>query len=123
MVNIKKKNLMDGLLKKSNYLRAEILYRLDLNPFQKISNLTTEKKEELLQLCHDIPALAYAAGGGEFYTFKNPNTANRESGIGSLIQIYGRKDNPEVMFLDDKSKRRFWFHPKWENEAKEYLKK
>ena len=100
-----------------NYLRAEIIYRLDVNPFQPFSNLTSEKKEELMQLCHDIPSLAYAAGGGEFYTFKNPKTAQRESGIGALIQVYGRKDRPDILTIDDKSKRRFWFHEKWKKEA------
>ena len=100
-----------------NYLRAEILYRLDVNPFQTYADLSLEKREELLTLCHDIPALAYQAGGGEFYTFKNPNTAERESGIGQLIQVYGRKDRDDILTIDDKSGRRFWFHKKWKKEA------
>lgn len=103
-------SLFNGL---GNYLRAEIVYRLDVSPFQTFSDLSNEKKEELIQLCHDIPNLAYAAGGGEFYTFQNPNTADRESKIGNLIQVYNRRDKEEIAYIDDMSGRRFWFHGKW----------
>lgn len=104
-----------------NYLRAEILYRLDVNPFQSFSDLSESKKEELLQLCHDIPAWAYAEGGGDFYTFKNPNTTPREEGVGKLIQCYGRRDRNDILEVIDNSKRRFWFHEKWKNKIPETL--
>ena len=98
-----------------NYLRSTILNRLDVNPFQTFANLSEEKQEELLTLCHDIPSMAYAAGGGEFYTFKNPAVAQikKEYKMIDILDCYGRKDLDNVTFIDDKSRRRFWFDKKW----------
>ena len=98
-----------------NYLRSTILNRFGENPFKTFSEISEEHKEKLLQLCHEIPEFAYKAGGGQSYIFKNPAAAQikKEYKMIDILDCYGRKDLDNVTFIDDKSRRRFWFDKKW----------
>ena len=55
-----------------NYLRAEIIYRAgDVDPFLP-AGMQLAKYPKLLELCRDIPLLAYAKGGGSIKDWDNP---------------------------------------------------
>ena len=91
-----------------NYLRAEILYRVqNLNP--NISGKTAiEACPEILDLCRDIPMLAYAKGGGSIKDWDNPFGA--EAIQEKFMICYGNKG---MAYKQDRNGRRFWYDPKW----------
>ena len=104
-----------------NYLRAEILHRLDVNPFQSARSLILEKGDELLMLCHDVCQEAYMVGGGELKDWDNPFKRGygrgrinekmaklADTGFRDWLQCYGKMEN-----LEDSKGRRFWFDEKW----------
>jgi endonuclease VIII-like 1 len=97
-----------------NYLRAEILYRLDINPFQPARDvILSYKVKELFELCRDIPNQAYLLGGGNLYTWETPQELEMHTSIGSWtdwMKCYGNKEMCSEM---DNIGRRFWFDPKW----------
>jgi endonuclease VIII-like 1 len=97
-----------------NYLRAEILYRLDINPFQPARDvILSSKVKELFELCRDIPNQAYLLGGGNLYTWETPQELEMHTSIGSWtdwMKCYGNKEMCSEM---DNIGRRFWFDPKW----------
>ena len=91
-----------------NYLRAEIVYRAeDVDPFLPAAQQIA-KYPKILELCTDIPMLAYAKGGGSIRDWDNPfgSDAIQEK----FMLCYGNKtmDNR----IDSKG-RRFWYDPKW----------
>tara|TARA_R100000541_G_scaffold41311_3_gene48749 strand:- start:14590 stop:15393 length:804 start_codon:yes stop_codon:yes gene_type:complete len=90
-----------------NYLRAEILYRLPyLNPFLSAREAILEEPK-ILELCRDIPNLAYVRGGGRIKDWKNP--FGKEPG--RFMKCYG---NDSMLKIKDKNARMFWYDPKWE---------
>jgi endonuclease VIII-like 1 len=90
-----------------NYLRAEILYRLDVNPFQNASELKETEITKLLQLCNQCVSEAYILGGGQLKDWKNPNGTDPSS-FKEWMKCYGKMSSKE-----DKNGRNFWFDPKW----------
>jgi len=91
-----------------NYLRAEIVYRAgDVDPFLPAAQQIA-KYPKILELCTDIPMLAYAKGGGSIRDWDNP--FGSESIQEKFMLCYGNKamDNR----IDSKG-RRFWYDPKW----------
>jgi endonuclease VIII-like 1 len=99
-----------------NYLRAEILYRIpQLNP--NISGKSAiEAYPEILDLCRDIPMLAYAKGGGSIKDWNNPFG---ENAIQEKFMIcYGNKG---MSHKQDRNGRRFWYDPKWDQIAEYQL--
>ena len=93
-----------------NYLRAEILYRIPtLNP-----NITAREAikshPEVLELCRDIPMLAYQKGGGSIKDWVNPFQGAEEVYENFMI-CYGRKG---MSYKEDRNGRRFWYDPKWD---------
>lgn len=92
-----------------NYLRAEIVYRLgDVDPFLPAS-MQLAKYPQIIQLCTDIPMLAYAKGGGSIKDWDNPfgTDALQEK----FMLCYGNK---EMNTRIDPKGRRFWYDPKWD---------
>lgn len=92
-----------------NYLRAEILGKWDVNPFQPIRNIINEEfLQHLIQQVHD----SYQLGGGQLYTWMNENETPilRDMTWNDWMQFYRRG-----LSIKDKQKRTFWFHPKWES--------
>ena len=91
-----------------NYLRAEIIYRLgNVDPFLP-AKMQLAKFPKIIQLCTDIPMLAYAKGGGSIKDWDNPfgESVIREK----FMLCYGNK---EMMTRMDSNGRRFWYDPKW----------
>ena len=91
-----------------NYLRAEILGKWDVNPFQPIRNIIdTPFLDHLIQQVHD----SYQLGGGQLYTWMNENKTPilRDITWDEWMKFYGKKKS-----MKDKQKRTFWFDEKWE---------
>jgi len=96
-----------------NYLRAEILFRMeDLFPFTSARTVIETRGDELFMLCSAIPNLAYIMGGGEIKDWKNPfkNETDYIKTGSNWFQCYG---NETMSHIVDKTNRRFWYDPKW----------
>lgn len=91
-----------------NYLRAEILGKWDVNPFQPIKNIISNQfLDHLIQQVKD----SYQLGGGELYTWKNESKKlDNQLSWDSWMRYYGFGAK-----IKDKNKRTFWFDPKWEH--------
>jgi endonuclease VIII-like 1 len=99
-----------------NYLRAEILYRIPLaNPFLSAREIITQYPV-ILNLCKDIPTLAYIRGGGSIRDWKNP--FGEDSLHTSFFKCYS---NHLMSNIVDKNNRRFWYNPKWDNQIKQTI--
>jgi endonuclease VIII-like 1 len=90
-----------------NYLRAEILYRLDINPFQPASQLTETQMDHLIQLTVSCCKTAYKLGGGQLKNWVNPNGEDPQS-FSQWMKCYGKLDK-----TIDATGRTFWYNPKW----------
>ncbi len=90
-----------------NYLRAEILYRLDKDPFQIAAELDDKDVEELANLVIDCAKVAYKLGGGQLKDWKNPEGADPTS-FKEWIKCYGIMEK-----IVDGTGRAFWFDQKW----------
>ena len=105
-----------------NYLRAEIIYRAgNVDPFLPAA-WQLAKYPKILDLCRDIPMLAYAKGGGSIRDWDNPfgDDVIQEK----FMLCYGNKNMSK---RKDSNGRTFWYDPKWDNvptsrdDLKEYL--
>jgi len=97
-----------------NYLRAEILYRMeDVYPFMESRQIIKEHGKELFMLCKAVPELAYIMGGGEIKDWKNPfkNDTDYIRTRSTFFLCYGNETMAQVV---DKTGRRFWYDPKWD---------
>lgn len=90
-----------------NYLRAEILYRLDVNPFASANSLSMDKLHELIKITHMCVRDAYRLGGGQLKDWHNPNGTDGTD-FNSWMKCYGKLSS-----VVDGSKRRFWYDSKW----------
>jgi hypothetical protein len=61
----------------------------------------------VLELCRDIPMMAYQRGGGSIKDWKNPFIDELNE---SFFICYGVKSMGQIV---DRNGRRFWFDPKW----------
>ena len=108
-----------------NYLRAEIIYRAgDVDPFLPAGEQIA-KYPKILQLCEDVPKMAYIKGGGSIKDWSNPFTGAKEINENFML-CYGNK--AKMLDRIDSNGRRFWYDPKWEmpmhrDELAEYFKK
>ena len=95
-----------------NYLRAEILYRLPhIDPFLN-SREVILNEPRILEMCRDIPNLAYIRGGGSIRDWDNPFG---ESAIQEKFMLcYG---NPDMSKVRDKNGRMFWYDSKWDKKG------
>lgn len=92
-----------------NYLRAEILYRTECDPFSS-ATLALQAHPEILTLCRDLPLQAYALGGGRLKDWENPAGVPVPAGWNSFMLCYG---NPGMSRIKDRNGRTFWYDPKW----------
>lgn len=90
-----------------NYLRAEILHRMDVNPFMTASELNIEEVKELCSLVIGCAVMAYKLGGGQLRDWKNP-TGEDATSFKEWMKCYGKLES-----VTDKNGRTFWFDPKW----------
>lgn len=94
-----------------NYLRAEILYRVDIHPMTR-ARLALLRAPEIFELCRDIPLQAYALGGGQLKDWENPFKNDPEP-FRKFMRCYG---NPNMKRVKDKNGRMFWYDPKWDTQ-------
>lgn len=92
-----------------NYLRAEILYRSDTNPFSMARQVFTSKPA-VFDLCRDIPLTVYTLGGGQFKDWQNPFGNDKEELL-NFIKCYG---NTSMNTIKDVNGRTLWYDPKWD---------
>jgi len=93
-----------------NYLRAEIIFRAgDVDPFLP-AGMQFARYPKLLDLCRDIPLLAYAKGGGSIKDWDNP--FGDESIQERFMLCYG---NEHMAKRKDRNGRTFWYHKKWDD--------
>jgi formamidopyrimidine-DNA glycosylase len=83
-----------------NYLRAEILGRIDSNPFVPARDYIQDNPQ-VLELCHEIPLNSY-----EYKKSKGLNYDGNEPYL-----KYYKKDTS--LHIEDKGKRVFWYDSKW----------
>jgi endonuclease VIII-like 1 len=91
-----------------NYLRAEILYRANVNPWMPAKDAIIEAPE-ILELCKALPLEAYKLGGGQLKDWENPFGEKNQS-WDDFMQCYG---NPRMQKREWKG-RTMWYHPKWD---------
>ena len=86
-----------------NYLRAEIIYRIqELSPFTEARE-AIKKYPRLLELCKYMPELAYVSGGGKIKDWNQ--TVNEPT---MFMQCYGNK---EMVREKDGTGRTIWYRP------------
>jgi endonuclease VIII-like 1 len=92
-----------------NYLRAEILYRVDVDPFITAREALTNYPE-IYQLCRWAPMQAYKLGGGQLRDWENPFGSYKEmmESWDEFILCYG---NPMMAKVVDRNGRTFWYDP------------
>lgn len=95
-----------------NYLIAEILGRLNVNPFQNLNQLSKNKLTELLDLCKRIPSEAYYLGGGQLKDWINPNDLTDNVSFKDWMKFYQRFSTCNSVITP--TGRNFWYHKKWE---------
>ena len=94
-----------------NYLRAEILYRLDVDPFMIASGLPKDKLEPLIAITIGCVQQAYKLGGGQLKDWKNPDGEDPSS-FDEWMQCYGLLEKTL-----DGTGRTFWFDKKWKKDS------
>lgn len=93
-----------------NYLRSEILYRLDTDPFQTARQAILENDPRLFEMCREVSMLAIKLNGGQLKDWKNPFGEDPKD-FAEFIQCYSK---PGMINIVDSLNRTFWFHPKWQ---------
>lgn len=93
-----------------NYLRAEILHRLDVDPFMVASDLPKDKLEPLIALTVGCVNQAYLLGGGQLKDWKNPHGEDPKN-FKEWMKCYGKLENTV-----DGTGRTFWYDKKWKKE-------
>lgn len=99
-------SLFNGI---GNYLRAEILYRMNINPFQAANQLNPDAMNSLIRFCYLCCQEAYSLGGGELKDWVNPNGSDAKT-FKQWMLCYGIGSS-----IVDRTGRRFWYDPQWEN--------
>lgn len=91
-----------------NYLRAEILYRADVNPWSSAKE-AIEGCPEILELCKAVSLEAYKLGGGQLKDWENPFGETNDN-WDDFMKCYGNKE----MAKKEWKGRTMWYHPKWD---------
>lgn len=106
-----------------NYLRAEILWRANINPWYKFSELSNEELILLINNIYECMVTAYKNQRGKIKDWNHPNdiSENKNTSMSNWMKAYGHKNSSIII---DKNGRKFWFDPKWNKHIPEkYLKK
>jgi endonuclease VIII-like 1 len=88
------------------YLTAEIVGRLDVNPFGKLNELSNKELDSLFEMTRTCCLDAYSYGGGELLDWKNPFGLSR---INEWIKYYGKENCYKQKF----GNRNIWIKKKW----------
>jgi endonuclease VIII-like 1 len=93
-----------------NYIRSEVLYRMQINPFTCANELDAETIGHLISTIHMCFRDSYALGGGKYTNWFNPNGTN-EKDFSEWLKCYG---NHKMSKIKDPNGRTFWYDPIWE---------
>lgn len=116
----KNKNIGEILLEQKlfngigNYLRAEIIARMDIEPWRDSLEVLKNKVlfDKLIELCYTVPALVYMIGGGQIKDWKNPNLKieiiDNKQNFFEWIIVYGKQSS-----YIDSTGRKMWFQNKF----------
>jgi endonuclease VIII-like 1 len=97
-----------------NYIRSEVLFRTNIDPFKMANSLTEEELDVLLKTIHACFRDSYALGGGQLKDWFNPNGTDGKN-FNEWIKCYGNKEMSKVI---DKLGRTFWYNPIWDSSRK-----
>jgi formamidopyrimidine-DNA glycosylase len=89
-----------------NYVRAEVLYDSQINPWRTVDDLSDEELSRILQSALKICKAAYDKGGASLKTYKDFDGQKGSY----VVQVYGKKDDKNVSSKYDKQKRMVWWH-------------
>ena len=95
-----------------NYLRAEAMYRAEIDPWQEWRNLQTEDVFRLCVKLAQVCAESYARGGATLETFLDGD-GNRGDQV-DFLEVYGKTHDPRgnpVERKKDKAGRTVWWVP------------
>lgn len=96
-----------------NYLRAEILGRIDSDPKSPARDYI-KSNPEVINLCSRIPKEAYLLGGGRLKDwYNNEDILDPGNDFNSWMKFYGDKE--KCLPLKDSTDRTFWIDKKWIN--------
>jgi endonuclease VIII-like 1 len=98
-----------------NYLRAELCQRMDIDPFLSARQVINNYQDEFFSLAPILPGEAYLLGGGQLYSWVNPFSQS-EIVPGQWSEWMKAYKNPAYENIIDRNGRRFWYHPKWNNQ-------
>jgi endonuclease VIII-like 1 len=86
-----------------NYLRAEILFQAEQDPFEE-ARISLLSNPSILELCEQLPKEAYILGGGQLKDWENPFSIPA-GGFDEWMKCYGK-----AQWFTDKNGRRMWYH-------------
>ena len=92
-----------------NYLRAEILYKANQDPFEE-ARVAIKNNPKIIAYCNTIPLEAFMLGGGQLKQWENPFGVEPDR-FTKWMKCYG---NQGMKTIRDRNGRRLWFDPKWE---------
>ncbi len=94
-----------------NYLRAEILGRIDYDP-RVSAREYINRSPHILDLCKEIPKQAYVLGGGRLKDwYNNEELQNSPSDFREWMKFYSNRERCEI--IKDSTGRTFWIDKKW----------
>ena len=101
-----------------NYLRAEICGQYGINPFLPALKVIDD---QFLACVAHIMRQSYLLAGGSLYQWQNPFSTleirEEKANFDDWLEFYGKTES-----VVDKTGRRFWFDPKWQQFADTYYK-
>jgi formamidopyrimidine-DNA glycosylase len=75
-----------------NYVRAEVVYSIQMSPFRPAKSLSTTEVERLCRAIVEVMQSSYAHQGATISTYQTPY--GEEGRYSSQFQVYGRKIDP-----------------------------
>jgi endonuclease VIII-like 1 len=93
------------------YLTAEIVGRLDINPFRNIKSFSKGELNDLFDMILKCCKESYEFGGGELISWVNPIS---ESRIDEWIKFYNKKD---ICYKQQFGKRNIWIQNKFKKSS------
>jgi endonuclease VIII-like 1 len=99
-----------------NYLRAEILGRIDLDPRLSAGDYIIQAGEKFFNMTEKIIVESYILGGGQFKDWYNQADLEKKKSkeFQAWMQFYFNKERCEP--IKDKHDRNFWMDKKWIND-------
>ena len=96
-----------------NYLRAEILGRIDLDPNLPAGDYINQNRSNFFETLQLVISDSYVLGGGQIKDWSNPLDVEKKQNkeFKEWMQFYFNKER--CIPIKDKSGRTFWMDKKW----------